>query len=110
MERAKWFETQHGLYVFTPEQRKAAGDANQAYLACASRQPREDDAIAMLRSLKDEMCECKDRACSERVTQKMMKMAEQHKDTKATEAQMKQAAVIVEDLTRCMSRAMGMSP
>ena len=67
-----------------------------------------DDALKELSALKNEMCACKDKACAEKVTEKMMKMGEKHKDTKATESQMKAAAGITEELTKCMSKAMGM--
>jgi hypothetical protein len=66
-----------------------------------------DDAIEELIALKDQMCACKDKACAERVTEEMMKMGEKHKDTKATESQMRAASGITEELTKCMSRAMG---
>ena len=67
-----------------------------------------DEAIGELKKIKDEMCACKDKACAEKVTEKMMKMGEKHKDTKATESQMKAASGITEELTKCMSKAMGM--
>ncbi len=65
-----------------------------------------DEAIGELKKIKDEMCACKDKACAEKVTEKMMKMGEKHKETKATESQMKAAAAVTEELTKCMSKAM----
>ncbi len=67
-----------------------------------------DEAIVELKAITKEMCACPDKACAERVTEKMMKFGEKHKDTKATDEQMKAAAAVVEELTKCMSRAMGM--
>ena len=67
-----------------------------------------DEAIAAFKKAADDMCACKDKACAEKVTEKMMKMGEKHKDTKATESQMKVAPGITEELTKCMSKAMGM--
>ena len=69
-----------------------------------------DAAIGDMKKIKDEMCACKDKACAEKVTEKMMKMGEKHKDTKATEAQMKAMATITEELTKCMSKAMTGAP
>jgi len=67
-----------------------------------------DEAIGELKKIKDEMCACKDKACAEKVTDKMMKMSKDNKDTKVTADQMKAASAITEELTKCMSKAMGM--
>lgn len=109
-DRAAFFESQHGLYVFTAEQRAAADAANAAYRTCAARQPETTEserAMGEFRALTDQMCACKDKACAEAVTEDLMKMGERYKDTKPDADTMKQAEALAERLTQCMTKAMG---
>jgi hypothetical protein len=65
------------------------------------------EAIGEMKKLKDEMCACKDKACADKVAEKFAKMGEKHKDTKATETQMKEAGKVAEEYGKCMMKAMG---
>jgi hypothetical protein len=68
----------------------------------------KDDATKAMEGFKDEMCACKDKACAEKVTEKMGKWATDNadkvkKDEKPTPEQEKLAT----DLAACMTKAMG---
>ena len=68
----------------------------------------KDDATKAMEGFKDEMCACKDKACAEKVVEKMGKWATDNadkvkKDEKPTPEQDK----IVTELTACTTKAMG---
>lgn len=109
--RLDFFAAEHGRYAFTESQRVAAAEANEGYQTCAARQPEvvldSAQALVELRGLRDEMCACKDQACAEAVTEKMMEMGKRYEDTKASDAQMAEAQKIVEPLTACMAKLLG---
>ena len=113
VERATFFESQHGLYVLTAAQRTAADAANAGYRTCAARQPEtteSDRALAEFRALTDRMCACKDKACAEAVVEELGPMGERYKDTKVDESAMKEAAALTERLTQCMTKALDATP
>ena len=68
------------------------------------------EAIGEMKKLKDEMCACKDKACADRVTEDFAALGEKHKNTKATEAQIREAGKIAEEYGKCMMAAMGATP
>jgi len=68
----------------------------------------KDDATKAMEGFKDEMCACKDKACAEKVAEKMGKWATDNadkvkKDEKPTPEQEK----LVTELTACTTKAMG---
>ncbi len=65
------------------------------------------EAIADMKKIKDKMCACKDAACVAKVSEDMAKLNEKHKDTKATESQMKEAMKIAGEIAKCSEKAMG---
>lgn len=63
-----------------------------------------DEAIGKMKALKDEMCACKDKACADKVTEKMMKLDGDNKDTKGSPEQVKEATKIAEEMMKCMMK------
>lgn len=63
-----------------------------------------DEAIGKMRALKDEMCACKDKACADKVSEKLNKLDSDHKDTKASPEQVKEATKIAEEMMKCMMK------
>lgn len=68
----------------------------------------KDDLTKQMEGFKDEMCACKDKACAEKVAEKMGKWATENaekvgKDTKPTPEQEKLGT----EMTQCMTKAMG---
>lgn len=65
-----------------------------------------DDALAQMETFKNQMCACKDAACTKDVTDKMTKWAADHKqDGKPgdmTDDQKKKASAISDELAKCM--------
>jgi hypothetical protein len=77
----------------------ASVDASRGYAA---------EALARMSSFRDEMCECKDKACAERVTEALVRWGneiagDQHK---ISEQEIRQMAEITETMTKCMTTAM----
>lgn len=68
------------------------------------------EAVAKMTEFKDQMCACKDKACADRVTEDFAALGEKHKNTKATEAQIREAGKIAEEYGKCMMAAMGATP
>lgn len=66
-----------------------------------------DSAMAEFKSLKDKMCACKDAECAKKVSDEMAKMGDKYKNAKVDEKQLKEAAKLTEELTQCMTKAMG---
>ena len=75
--------------------------------ACGSK---GSEAIAKMKSFKNSMCACKDKACAEKVTKDMSdwqeKNASKYKDYKPSESEMKEAASISEELSKCTMKLM----
>ena len=97
------------------DQQRARDVANAAFTECATKvatpdNPAAAQALTALAGLRDEMCACQDKACADRVTEKFMAMGEQHKDTKASDAQMKTAGEIAEAYGKCMGALYGATP
>ena len=81
---------------------KAAADKATAESAASAK---GDAAVLEMRVLKDAMCACTDKACADGVITKMQGMAEKFADVKPTDAQMKSATEISEQLAACMAKA-----
>jgi hypothetical protein len=74
-------------------------------------------ALAKMRSFTDEMCQCKDSACAQKVSDEMVRWAQEAaKDPEwrgnmnPDEEDTKQMAAITQHMTECMSKAMAGSP
>jgi hypothetical protein len=70
------------------------------------------EAIAMMGKFSDAMCRCVDKACADRVVEdmsrwgtEMAKAASPHNE-RITEEDTRQMAVITEEMTKCMTKAM----
>lgn len=68
----------------------------------------KDDATKAMEGFKDEMCACKDKACAEKVSEKMSKWATDNadkvkKDEKPTPEQEKIAKELMECTTKLMT-------
>lgn len=109
----------------TPEQEAVADRIEQDIDACEARfggEPSEaperemppqktasaDEIIASMRSFKDQVCKCKDKACVEKVQQDMIEWAMAHmesmKDIKPTKAQEDQANKIEAEMEACEAK------
>jgi hypothetical protein len=68
------------------------------------------DGIAKMTEFKDSMCACKDRACTERVTEEMTRWGQEQakagadKDVKMSEEDMKKSAALSEEMGKCMTK------
>jgi hypothetical protein len=70
-----------------------------------------DEILGKMRSFKDKMCKCKDKACVEGVEKEMMEWAmknmEKMKDMKPTKAQEEAADKIDDEMDKCKEKAEG---
>lgn len=67
------------------------------------------DAIAKMTELKDKMCACKDKACTDQVTQEMTRWGSEHKGgetAKVSEEDQKKLVAVTGDMTTCMTKIM----
>ena len=87
--------------------------------ACSKQAPKPMDpnqdpaaraAIEKLDGFRAQACACEDKACADRVTEDFAALGEKHKNTKATEAQIREAGKIAEEYGKCMMAAMGATP
>ncbi len=114
--REAWLVASYGDVTLSTEQRGAGDAAGAAFDACVAKAatPKADpgavEAIAEMAVLRDQMCACKDKACADRVTEDFAALGEKHKNTKATEAQIREAGKIAEEYGKCMMAAMGATP
>lgn len=73
---------------------------------------KKDDPLGKLDEFSVAMCQCKDKACADKVNASMQKFADEYskgpnKDRKPTEAEMKRATDVMMRYSNCMSKAMG---
>ncbi len=113
--REAWLTSSQPGVTLSEDQQRARDVANAAFTECATKvatpdNPAAAQALTALAGLRDEMCACQDKACADRVTEKFMAMGEQHKDTKASDAQMKTAGEIAEAYGKCMGALYGATP
>ncbi|KAB2889677.1 MAG: hypothetical protein F9K40_19675 [Kofleriaceae bacterium] len=70
-----------------------------------------DEMLGKLRSHKDKICACKDKACVENAEKEMMewlmKNAEKYKDVKPTKAQDEAADKIQDEMEKCKDKLEG---
>jgi hypothetical protein len=69
------------------------------------------DAIAKMSEFKDRMCGCKDKTCSDKVSEDMLKWSQGAAKTGAdksavNEDEAKKLAAVTEELTKCMTKIM----
>jgi hypothetical protein len=67
------------------------------------------EAVAKMTELKDKMCACKDKACTDQVTAEMTKWGSERKGAEASnvsEDDQKKLVAATEELTRCMTKNM----
>ncbi|HET7501078.1 MAG TPA: hypothetical protein VFK02_08750, partial [Kofleriaceae bacterium] len=67
------------------------------------------EALARMTEFKDRMCACKDKACTDQVTQEMTRWASEHKAGEAgkpSEEEQKKVAALTADITKCMTKYM----
>ena len=116
VERARslWLAASYGEVALSPDQRNARDDAGAAYDACATQAttPRDPaaEAIAAMKDIAARMCACRDAACVQGVSESMTALNERHKDTKATNAQMKEAMTVAGQIAKCAEQAMPTTP
>lgn len=72
---------------------------------------RSEEAIAKMAEFKDKMCVCVDKACADRVTEDMTRWGQEQAgrvdlDVRISEDDTKAMATVVEEMTRCMTKAM----
>ena len=63
------------------------------------------EAIGEMKKIKTEMCACKDADCVKKVSEKMEAMSKKHAETKASEAQVKEAMKVMGEITECAQKA-----
>lgn len=114
--REVWLVASYGDVTLSTEQRGARDAAGAAFDACVAKAatPKATDdaaqAIVEMATLRDRMCACKDKACGDRVAEEFVAMGEKYSDTKASEAQIKEAGVIAEAYATCWMAATGATP
>ncbi len=113
--REAWLAASYGEATLSAEQRRARDAANAAFTECGVKAatPKRTDAaqaIVEMATLRDQMCACKDKACADHVAETFAAMGEKYKDTKASEAQIKQASQIAEAYATCMMAALSATP
>lgn len=93
----------------TQRQRMRTGSAQLLACVAALDEPPPingaHEALTALRSTESRMCACADAACVKRVDEEMDQLLRRYADTKASEAQIKEAGEIVGHITECASRA-----
>ena len=69
------------------------------------------EVMAKLEQFTDDMCACKDRACTDALTQELTRwsaeMGRAHPDLKPSETEMEEVMRVSERLSKCMMAAMG---
>lgn len=114
--REAWLVASYGEVTLSTEQRGARDAAGAAFDECVAKAatppatPEAVEALAALAVLRDQMCACKDQACVERVNAVFDAMTEKYRDTKASEAQIKEAGAVAEQYGECMVTAPSATP
>ena len=114
--REAWLVASYGEVTLSTEQRGARDAAGAAFDECVAKaatpkaNPGAVEAIGEMRVLRDQMCACKDKACADQVSEAFTVMGEKYRDTKATEAQIKEAGAVAEEYGKCMMTAMSGTP
>lgn len=109
-EVGDWMPAHFGEARIDETQRQRMRTAAAQLLACAAalNEPPvsgADQALALLRTVETRMCACADAACVTRVSEDMEELLATHADTKASEAQIKEAGVLMGRITECAQRA-----
>ena len=83
-----------------------------AFAGCKKKGGAAGEAVAKMEGFQKSMCDCKDKACAEKVTAEMSKWGEEmaKKPDKAvvpTEAQTKEMTESTKKMGECMAKAMG---
>jgi hypothetical protein len=83
-----------------------------AFVSFAGCKKKGGDSIAKMEGFKNDMCACKDKACSDKVTEAMTKWSQDmakeggDKEAKVSEDDAKKLASITEEMTKCMTKVM----
>ena len=108
--REAWLVASYGEVTLSTEQRGARDAAGAAFDECVAKAATPPGPLVEFAHLRDEMCACKDKACADRIAEALATLGEKYKDTKATEAQIKEASKLAEDFGKCMATLYGATP
>jgi|JI10StandDraft_1071094.scaffolds.fasta_scaffold10964_10 hypothetical protein len=85
----------------------AGCSGKKAATAPGNRSSAAIDPVAELTALRDELCACQTSRCAEAVAEKLNTLGEKYGDTKVSDADGKQAELVMTDIGECMAKLMG---
>jgi hypothetical protein len=81
-----------------------------ASFGCPNKKASSSDVIARMVELKDKMCACKDKACTEKVTEELTRWGQEQakatgdKVVNLSEDERKKSATVSEEMSKCMAK------